>query len=384
VSGVVEDCRVGGHSVNPPVSSYFFQHPWSLGLPLAITAILLHTERRPPRRAARLAAFFLVLAMLSMSQIVAFAALLPSLVVAEALDEDGLDLRRALPLAAVAGLALAAARLLGGFFTRAPDLPPLPLEFHAGFEETWPATIAWNLRSFGLLLPLGLAGLALVRRARPLFALLVAGSVVVLNTVRYGYSADMMKFGTLASILFGVLGAAAIARLLGSRPGPPRVLLAGALLVPATAAGVLFPLSYDLDLREIPGAYRALPDALGASDVAAVVWLRARAAPGEMVYRGAAATHGYAQWGGLPQPEVTWATRAFALPEARVVAREQLLKAMPTDPEAWRRDGFRWFVLDGSPADHALGQRAEAWIAGGRARVAATFGALRVVELLPP
>ena len=146
---------------------------------------------------------------------------------------------------------------------------------------------------------------------------------------------------------------------------------------------MLFPLTYALDLREIPAAYRQLPDALGGPDVAAVVWLRDHAAPGEMVYRNSTATHGYAQWGGLPQPEVTWATRAFALPEARVAARERLLKAMPTDPDAWRRDGFRWFVLDGSPADKPLSQHAEAWIAGGRARVATTFGPLRVVELPP-
>ena len=348
-----------------------------------MTAILVHTERGSPRRGARIAALGLVLSALSLGHVVLFAALLAALVVTEAYDGDTIGIRRVGELAALALAVLVVARLLGGFFTQGHGLPTPRLEVHLGFEDTSASNLEWHLRSFGLLLPLGLAGLFLLRRERLLFALLLSGSLLVLNTVRYAYSADIVKFGTLAAITLGVLSAAAIARVLSGRPGLWRLLVAGALIVPASAGGVLFPLTYALDLYEIPKAYREGPEELFPVDVAAVVWLRGHARAGEMVYRSGRASHGYAQWGGLPQPEVSWTTKAFALPEGRIAAREQLLKVMPPDAGPWRRDGFRWFVLDPSSDDKALNRYADAWIARGEARQAMSFGPLRIVELLP-
>jgi hypothetical protein len=55
VTNVVVECKVGESVVNAPVISYFFQHPWSLGLPLAVSAILIFGERDAPRPRVRLA-----------------------------------------------------------------------------------------------------------------------------------------------------------------------------------------------------------------------------------------------------------------------------------------------------------------------------------------
>jgi hypothetical protein len=329
--------------------------------------------------------------MISMSQIVLFVALVPSLVVAEAYYEDRLEIRRALPLAGVAVCSVIVARLFGGFFTSAPDLPSLPFKLHAGFSDTISETVRWNAKSFGLLLPLGVIGLAVMRRARLLFFLLIAGSILVLNGVRYGLSADIMKFGALAAIALSVAGSAAIARLLPAEPrrspaeprrSPARVAIAALVLAGACVWGVLFPLVFALDLAEIPGPLRTKPDVLGADDVRAISFLRRRVKPGEMVYRGDLVSHGYAQWGGLPQPAITWSTKAFGFPPERVAARERLMATKPADVAAWRRERFRWLVIDDGKDDAAVRRNVEAWASRGQARLVATFGALRVFELL--
>jgi hypothetical protein len=206
----------------------------------------------------------------------------------------------------------------------------------------------------------------------------------VVNTVRYPHSSDIMKFATLASIALSVAACAALSRLLprGRPASPARTAVASVLLSLVCVWGVTFPLCYALNLDEIPHGNQEKPSALDPSDVDAVVLLRRLARPGEMVYRAGAASYGYAQWGGLPQPQITWSTRAFGFPPARIAAREQLLHDVPEGPGPWRAQGFRWFVLEGSDEDTVLRERALAWVAEGEARLVATFGALQVIELL--
>ena len=51
VARFVMICEVGGVDLNPPVISYFFQHPWALGLPLALCTMLIVLDERKPRGA---------------------------------------------------------------------------------------------------------------------------------------------------------------------------------------------------------------------------------------------------------------------------------------------------------------------------------------------
>ena len=380
------ECRVGPtFQLNAPVISYFFQHPWALGIPVGVTAILLSTERRPTSRAAHLVVLGLVLAVLSLSEAVLFMGLLPAMIVAEAWYEDAIEIKRALLLLGVAVMALAAAKLLGGFFVEAPGLPPLKFVLHAGFTDTTRDTLRWNLTNFSLLPVLAVVGFATLRRGRLLFALIAAGSVVVVNFVRFTGSNDIMKFAALGSIALGVLSAAAIARVLpprGRPASPARVLAGGLLVATLTCEGVVFLLLLALQSADVPATLRKEPDVLSPADIEAVTFVRDRLRAGEMVYRGPRLTHGYAQWGGLPQPAITWSVRSFGFDPARLDARERLLVTQPADIESYRKDGFRWFVLDDSPEDRKLAGIASAWITQGKARLAATFGPIRVIEVL--
>src|SRR5262249_54876084 len=148
-------------------------------------------------------------------------------------------------LSAIAGgvLLLAIAKTLGGFFTSAPGLPRLSFVLAPGMCPDAADTALWNLKTFGMLLPLGIAGLFVLRRERLLFMSLVLGGITIVNFVTYTSSWDIVKFATVAAISLGVLTSAAIARLLPegtSGMAAGRRALAGALLAPTLAVGLLF------------------------------------------------------------------------------------------------------------------------------------------------
>ncbi len=244
----------------------------------------------------------------------------------------------------------------------------------------------WNAKTFGLLPLLGVAGFVVLRRAALFFGALALGSLVVVNAVRFTGSEDIMKFATLGSIGLAVLAGAALGRLipspgLASARSPARLVAAALLTLSIVAHGGAYLLLYARNGDDIIPVLRAGPERLSPADVTAVTFVRQQARPGEMVFRNASAMHGYAQWGGLPQPWLSWTAQAFGLPPARLAARNALLQHLPAEPGPYRAQGFRWFVLDAT--DTALNRAADAWITHGDAHLARTLGTLRVIELSP-
>lgn len=382
---LISECPVGRWSVNGPVITYWFQHPWSLGIPVAATAILVFTERNPRDRWVRFAVLAFLFGALSFSELVLFVTVVPSLIVAELWYEDRIELGRAPAVLGAAAIGVLVAKLLGGFFVPGQGLQSMKFELHRGFGDTPELTLKWNAMTFGAMWITGVAGFFALRRGRVLFGLLAAGALLVVNGVRYAGSADIMKFGTVVSLAFGVLGSATIAAILpASRAAkkPLRTVLAAALLAATTWIGVLYPLIFALDLGDIPGSFRVKPDTLSDADVQAVTFLRARAREGGLIYR--TGRLGYSQWAGLPQPWLDWTIRAWGIPPEKVAARESLLKAKPADLGKWLAQGFRWLVLDeAAKDDKSLIDAATAWSARGQAKVAAKFGTLRVVQIGP-
>ncbi|MFO0617592.1 MAG: hypothetical protein U0414_33670 [Polyangiaceae bacterium] len=375
---------------NAPFVSYFFQHPWSLGTPIALVALLLWSARRAdePLRAGapRLAALAAVLAILSMSQIVLFFALAPTLVVAESRAQGRWTLRRGAAMLVVSVAAVAVAYGLGGFFARAPGLPNLPMSLHGGILDTVRGSIAWNANAFAVLLPLGIWGLFALRDGQWLVLPLAAGALVVLNSVRYALSTDIVKFAALAILALGIPASARIGRLLPPWPWSgawawARGLLAIALLVACVLESLIFAVAVAVRQHDFTSMLRAGPELFDEDDARVVSLLRARARAGDVVYRARPASLGYAQWGGLPQLNIDWGTVAFGFPKERIEARRALATRPPSDPAAWRAEGVRWFVLDDSPEDAPLRAHCDAWIASGIAEETAQVGHLHVVEL---
>jgi hypothetical protein len=387
VDRVLTVCSVGARYVNPPVPSYFFQHPWSLGIPVGLTALLVFTSRESQSERARLAALCACLVALSFSQITFFAGCLPSFVVAETFAEGGPDLRRGVRMLGVALASLVAAKLLGGFFASAPGLPGLAFSLHAGFGATPSETLRWNAQTFGVLVPIALLGFLAMRRDRLVFALLSFGSVAVVNAVRYEGSDDILKFATLATLMLAIPAAASLAAWLPQPAGAPKVsawntAAALALVAHLCLSGFVFVLFATATPSRLADFLRLAPMEPTPAEARAIDWLRARVRPGELVYRNAARTYAFAQWGGLPQPWIQWTAAAFGFPPDRIAARQRLLQDAPAAPETYAAEGFRFFVLDlAATEDERLRAAAARWIAERRARRVATFDELWVIEI---
>jgi hypothetical protein len=385
-------CPVATAPPNPPVVSYVFQHAWGLGLPLALVAILLVVDERPLRPAARRLATALVLVALALAQIVLFCAVGAAILAHELAAGSSararrgavaitlrLSLRGALLAALVAVPTVLAATRLHGFFAPSPNAAP-DLALRLGVVDGLGPALRWHAATFGVALPLGLAGLALARRGRLLLAALVVGSLLVVNVLRYCLSWDILKFATVGSIALALASAAALARLWAARPRSVAAPLAGALAACALLFGLAFPVVFALDLDGIPlgNFFRASPD-VAPDDLRAIALLRRLAGRDDSVYRTPPAVWSYAPWGGLAHPWPDGQARVFFEP-ARFVERDALLEALPPDVDRWLAHRVRFLVLE--PADVALRGHAARWVDAGRARLVARSGALDVVELL--
>lgn len=381
VARFVMICEVGGMDLNPPMISYFFQHPLALGLPLAVCATLIILDRR---RAGfvRYISLALLLAALSFSQAVVFAALAGAIPVAEVFSDLSFTRRRVAGVAAAVVVALLVGRAAGGLFLPPPDGMGLSISLQAGVAATLIDTIVWHVLTYGLLLPLGACGFFFLPRGRLFLALLLAGSLGVLNLLRYAHSWDLVKFGTVAALALSIATSATVARVFALRPALLGVTL-GLLLVGVTADGLAFPLLFALDAKGIPLAmYPKEPSRPPSSeDLQAIAWLRGRVSADEIVYRKLSAAIAYDHVGGLAVPWYDGLTDTFGFSRQRMERRRRLLVEPSPDPDAYDSERIGWFVL--GPGDSLLSRYVDDWTERGRARVEARFGSLRIVRLLP-
>jgi hypothetical protein len=380
-------CDVDETWVNPPIASYFFQHPWTLGLPLGV-CLLLVLLHAPRSGAPRLLTLALLLVALALTQIVLFYAL--AAVGIATLAVQGAANRARLPrLSATCALegatsvllALLVATQLGGFFAHGPDGVASGLEQHFGVVETWQGNLCWHVATFGVALPLGLTGLLVPSRRRLPLALLVLGGLLIPNVLRFRLSWDIVKFSVLAAIALGALFADFAVALFESGPAWLGGPLGVVVLLAGMAPGLGFAGVFGINHPDIPEAYFARhPVFLSTPESQAASWLRRHVSPGEIVYSSREAARGYAAWGGIPGPWVEKDTKAFGFSEEQLAAREALTARLPDTPDRYLAEGIRWFAV--GPLKTRAYRLTTAWIARGRARAVAEWDGLRVVELL--
>jgi hypothetical protein len=280
-------------------------------------------------------------------------------------------------------VALLVGRAAGGLFLPPPDGMGLSISLQAGVAATLIDTIVWHVLTYGLLLPLGACGFFFLPRGRLFLALLLAGSLGVLNLLRYAHSWDLVKFGTVAALALSIATSATVARVFALRPALLGVTLGLLLLVGVTADGLAFPLLFALDAKGIPLAmYPKEPSRPPSSeDLQAIAWLRGRVSADEIVYRKLSAAIAYDHVGGLAVPWYDGLTDTFGFSRQRMERRRRLLVEPSPDPDAYDSERIGWFVL--GPGDSLLSRYVDDWTERGRARVEARFGSLRIVRLLP-
>ncbi len=244
--------RMSGFYVNPtdrvrmllPLVTNFFQRPWAVGVPAMCLALILivHCARLSKRDNRALVVLFAVVCALPTIEAAIYATLV--LAAGSCLLARFIWKREA---SVVEGgierivATLGSSRTHGMFVADAQAGVPFRLSLEAGgIGHGFGYSVLWNVLSFGVRLPLGIAGLWLcawrknphltlspeyelergqegMGRGRSILVLMAAVSFVMLNCFRYNYTADIIKFATLLSIPLSFGTTAVLCQLVGSR-----------------------------------------------------------------------------------------------------------------------------------------------------------------------
>jgi hypothetical protein len=341
--------------INPSFTSYQFQPPWSIGLPIALASLSTLTtfEYNHDRRVFRIAMVIALLGALSLSEFVLFICASGIILLHLAWTATVGRSRTALFGGVAILIALPCFAVLGGFFNILLAHRPAAglLLLTPGVANGALDSTIWMVASLGLLPVAAVAGLRSMRRSWQIpLAATAAVALILPNVVRYPTTWDMAKFVTAAEVILAIFAAGGLSGLLR---GAVRVALAASLIV----SGVIFaaaPLLVGGDSVPFfaPALWRfASFFELDRDDAAAMCWLRKETRGHELVLRAPPAAIGYAVLGGLPQGFIDDNTaKAFNLPSSLVQQRLRLV-ALPTPPvDAYRAAGIRWLVADLDPA----------------------------------
>jgi hypothetical protein len=372
VDYMTSNCRVAGTWITPPFVSNFLQHPWSLGAPLFIAILLVVTRLAKVRPSAwGWLLLWLLTVVVSLAQAVLFVCLVPTLVVAGAVDGRRVSLARLRDLSIWAALSFVSAKLLHGFFAPVVEPSAGRFEFHPFWLDAsaheW---LAWHAQAFGALLPLGVAGFFFLRAHRLELGLLAGGGVLVRDLFRYVPGWNIVKFSMVSQIALAILASAALCAAFAR----PRWRVAGAA---GLALATFFGFAWPLVLAANPPGRDCVPAQPSGADASAIDFLRRRVREGEGVFRSEGGEV-YAMFGGLPQPGWDWGVQSFGFSEGLYDERRRM-NAHPEDLEVLRQQGFRWLVL--GPRDGAVIAAARRWVESGDAEIAAEFTPLTLFRL---
>jgi hypothetical protein len=392
---------LNGSRINPPFILYYFQHPWSLGVPLFCLVVLQRAALpRLGNQTLGMAALVLSLVMLSLAEVVLFVMTVAALGLAEAWR----FIRRQDRIAGIVLLALAVsvlgAKLIGGFFVSGP-FPPAGGIFGSGFSlnnlSDWDAPLGqlqWNLASFGILLVLGFIGLLWARQAKGFLMILSVLSLIIVNALRYEYSWDIVKFGTAGFITLAIGAGVALSNLAGwTRRRGWRTLYA-LLIVAVAGQGVPYlflvlyanynpkgrePFSMQMIRPYFSAAYPVHPD-----DARAVNFLRNHMSSTEILYRAEGKSEPYAIWGGLPTQHSMYVERdhnndEYGLGEKKLEARRDLARISPDWLHRLVAQHVTWIVADADDAE--IGAAVASPEGGQQPMLVVQFGKVRVFHI---
>ena len=204
-------CVINALWLNPPFISNFFQHPWSIGVPV-FCLIVLQRAALPQidNRILGLGCFVCSLIMLSLSQVALFIPTAMALALAEIWNLVVYRDRLAKSVIFSLGLSLLGTKLIGGFFTSGP-YPPAGGIFDTGlvirdFSNLGAVLdqVQWNLASFGALLVFGTFGLLHAKNQRVFLVILAALTFCIANLLRYKYNWNIVKFAGVSFIVLAI------------------------------------------------------------------------------------------------------------------------------------------------------------------------------------
>jgi hypothetical protein len=278
------------------------------------------------------------------------------------------------------GISLLIARWLGGFFVLGP-FPSVGAQLGGGLQVRNFAApgavlgqIQWDLASFGALLILGSVGLFRVRCDKAFLTMLVALPLVIVNMLRYQYTWDIVKFGTVGFIALAIGAGVVLSDLWGWADNTSRNTVCALLIVPLLWQGFLYPFgqltAYAPESRPRFSVQMIRPyfsiiirwtrttPVLSLS--CALTWGLRR-----IVYRTIEKSEPYAIWGGLPTqasvyPADSGNNDSYGLGEEKFAARVQLAAITENWLDRLTAEHVSWVVTDSDDVEiNALLERGE-------------------------
>jgi hypothetical protein len=337
--------------------------------------------------------------MLSLSQAVLFVTTVIAIGFADAWKVVRIRDRSAAAVLLSLGASLVTAKLIGGFFASGP-FPPAGGLMGTGLVLRSFSSIAavvaqaqWDIASFGALFVLGIFGLLRAHQGKGFLAILAAVGLLTVNSLRYEYTWDIVKFGAVGFVALAIGAGVALADLARWADTCGRIAVCGVIVVALAGQGVLYPLFagllYESGARpplsiQMIRPYFSIGYPVDQDDGLAVSFLRAHMKPWEVVYRRDEKLEPYAIWGGLPTqasvyPSDSEDNDAYGLGKQKFAAR----KALAEISESWfgrlAEEHVSWVVTD--PKDATINAALDCSGEQGKAVLAARFGEVRVFHL---
>lgn len=389
-----------GAQINHPLASYIFQHPWTLGLPIFLTVLLVWSEVEQKNRPAIGATMSigLCLLVLSFSQAVLFFTLSASILgvigfrLLHLLKTQGYQQGQlTAPWLILCGVIISTylalpfiSTLLGGGIGTTNSTKILYSQY--GIAGNFEANVLWHLAVFGLLLPMGLVGIFFLQNLRLLLTLLLIGSMIVFNFFQHEYSHNIVKFATVAQIVLSITSVAVIVRLLDQSHKAMRVIVA-VLLLALINAGIGFHLLFWFNQSTMTIAQWRLQQYgyFTVDDTLAVSWLRRYIAADEIVLcPSPQLAESCSIEGGFPllQPHMYVGVGAGHNPNPQELDQRYALYNQPNyNFYLYAQKNVRWAIISARSTEwQPIFQR---WEQQGYAKLVMQFGDVSIFRLAP-
>jgi hypothetical protein len=394
-------CTINGLEVNPPFISNYFQHPWSIAVPIFCLVVLQRAAlSRINNQMLGLTGLVCSLSLLSLSQAALFVPTVIALGLTEIWNLFRFRDRAATLVLFSLGLSLLGAKLIGGFFASGP-YPPAGGIFDTGllvrdFSKLGSVIgqVQWNLASFGALLLFGIAGLLRAKNQRVFLIILVILTFVVVNSLRYKYNWNIVKFGSVSFVVLAIGSGIVLSHLAAAPRTMGRRIIFGLSALALVGQGAPFPVfilwAYDSNGLRSPFSiqmirpYFSTAYPVNSDNARAVSFLRTHMGPSEILYVTPEAAEPYATWGGLPTevsayPADSGDNDEYGLGKGKFAARKDLSSISETWFDRLAAEHITWIATDiendaiNAVLDSPEGQR--------RAVMVVQYGNVRIFHL---
>jgi hypothetical protein len=394
-------CFINELWLSPPFISNFFQHPWSIGVPVFCLVVLQRAALpQIDNRILGLGGFVCSLTLLSLSQVALFIPTVMAFGLAEIWNLVVCRDRLAKSVILSLGPSLLGAKLIGGFFTSGP-YPPAGGIFDTGLVirdfsnlSAVIGQVKWNLASFGALLVFGTFGLLHAKNQKSFLIILATLTFFIANLLRYKYSWDIVKFSGVSFIVLAIGSGIALSNMAAFPRTMRRRIIFGLSALAVVGQGAPFPIlvlsgydpgghSFSQSIQMIrPYFSTAYP--VNSDDARAVSFLRTHMGPSEILFVAPDMAEPYAVWGGLPTelsayPAESGDDDGYGLGREKFAARKGLASISETWFDRLSAEHITWVVTDAE--DKGLNAILDSPEGQDKAGIVAQYGSVRVFHL---